>query len=156
MSSHHATLRRYGNGNIDKKQHRVQKYKLGRERASAVKSLGELVPQALMAQDFGSSDEQFAGTHVLMASINPTRPAKAKVGAAVAARRQWEASQADTRAAEEVARQAHEEQERKKELSRKRRSEWTTKCNKRTKRGQPILGLQVERYLDTLRGKAGP
>jgi hypothetical protein len=151
-----STQKRYGNGAIDKKHHRVQKYKLGRARASAFKNLGELAPHALMAQDFGSSDEQFAGASASMASSNPTRPAKAKVGAAVAARRQWEASQADTRAAEEVARQAHEEQERKKELSRKRRSEWTTKCNKRTKRGQPILGLQVERYLDTLRGKAGP
>ena len=148
--------KRFGYGAIDKKHHRVQKYKLGRARASAVKSLGELAPHALMAQDFGSSDEQFAGASASMASSNPTRSAKVKVGAAVAARRQWEASQADTRAAEEVARQAHEEQERKKELSRKRRSEWTTKCNKRTKRGQPILGLQVERYLDTLRGKAGP
>jgi hypothetical protein len=145
--------KRYGNGAIEKKHQRVQKYQLGRARAHAFKSLGELAPHALMAQDFGSSDEQFAGAS---ASSNPTRPAKAKVGAAVAARRHWEASQADTRAAEEVARQAHEEQERKKELSRKRRSEWTTKCNKRTKRGQPILGLQVERYLDTLRGKAGP
>jgi hypothetical protein len=148
--------KRFGYGAIDKKHHRVQKYKLGRARASAVKSLGELAPHALMAQDFGSSDEQFAGASASMASSNPTRSAKVKVGAAVAARRQWEASQADTRAAEEVARQAHEEQERKKELSRKRRCEWTTKCNKRTKRGQPILGLQVERYLDTLRGKAGP
>ena len=148
--------KRFGYGAIDKKHHRVQKYKLGRARASAVKSLGELAPHALMAQDFGSSDEQFAGASASMASSNPTRSAKVKVGAAVAARRQWEASQADTRAAEEVARQAHGELERKKELSRKRRCEWTTKCNKRTKRGQPILGLQVERYLDTLRGKAGP
>ncbi len=140
---------------IDKQHHRIQKYKLGRQKNKALKEMGvAATPKTIeqLVESTATATELSAKASSRNVRRWPTKAkAKAKVGAAVAARRHWEASQDETLASEEAARQAYEEREQQKELKRKRRCELTAKCNKRTKRGQPILGLQVERYLCTLR-----
>ena len=67
------------------------------------------------------------------------------------ARRAWEESQAKVEAERQAEIDAREAERQAKEANRKRRADQTAKLNKRTKRGQPVLGFQVERMLDSIR-----
>ena len=78
------------------------------------------------------------------------RPKKKKVSAATAARRQWEKEQADVIAEREAAEAARVQRETEKAAARKRRSDHLAIYKKRTKRGQPTLGLQMDLLLQKL------
>ena len=53
-------------------------------------------------------------------------------------------------AARQAEEEAREERQRQQEAARRRRSQQTANLNKRNKRGQPVLGFEVERLLGTL------
>lgn len=72
---------------------------------------------------------------------------KKKVSAAEAARREWEEGQKVVQAERDAAQAAREQVAREKAAAHKRRSEQSAKLSKRNKRGQPVLGNQVERLL---------
>ena len=74
--------------------------------------------------------------------------------AQVSARQQWEKGQADADAEWEAKRAAAEERERQRVEAQKRRAVQTAKLKKRTKRGQPVLGNQVEMLLGRIMAKS--
>lgn len=139
----------------DKQRHLVAKYRLGKARAKALKEAGAEYSTVPASSDGASADRQ-PGAAEDASQRGITKKKKApKVGAAVAARRRWEESQFGVDAAKQAEQEVREQQRRDKEEARKRRVEFTAKCNKRTKRGQPVLGFQVEKMLETLQRKAG-
>ena len=72
---------------------------------------------------------------------------KKKEGAAAAARRQWLKDQEAVEAERQAAREAVAARKAAREQSRLRRARETAKMQKRTKRGQPVLGNQIEALL---------
>jgi hypothetical protein len=74
--------------------------------------------------------------------------------AQVGARQQWEKGQADADAEWEAKRAAAEERERQRAEAQKRRAVQTALLKKRTKRGQPVLGNQVELLLGRIMSKS--
>lgn len=120
----------------EKQRQKVRRYKLSAERQKALKAL----PTAAPTFDTHSASEG--------SSIRKKR--RVKINAASAARRSWEATHAEELAAQQTMREESAQQQKEKDEARKRRLDHTAKLNKRTKRGQPILGFEVERMLDTL------
>ena len=109
------------------------------------------------AHDFGaaaSTEQTAAGQPSGDAepSADHGRPPRAdskkqrKHGAIEAARRNFERTQAER----EAERQAAVEQERQKAAARKRRKEESTKLNRKTSRGQPVLSHQLNKMLSAL------
>eukprot|EP00966_Prymnesium_polylepis_P111642 2582748-Prymnesium_polylepis.1 len=102
----------------------------------------------------GSTQQTAAGRAAIDAeqSGDQTRPPRAdskkqgKHAAIDAARRNFERAQAER----EVERQAAVEQERQKAAARKRRKEESTKLNRKTRRGQPVLSHQLNKMLSAL------
>jgi hypothetical protein len=78
------------------------------------------------------------------------KPRKPKVSAQALARREWEQQQAQVTAAREAEMREREERQRQQEQNRKRKKELSMKLNKRTKRGQPVLGFEMERLLENI------
>ena len=76
-----------------------------------------------------------------------------KVSALAAARAGWERSQADVVAARDEARAAKEARIAAQQAALKRRAEQASKLNKRTKKGQPVLGNQIDMMLAKLEGR---
>ena len=72
---------------------------------------------------------------------------KKKMSAAEAARKKWEQKQVEVQAERDAAIARKEQRNREIEAARKRRSDQASKLSKRTKRGQPVLGNQVEHLL---------
>ena len=70
-----------------------------------------------------------------------------KFGAMDAAQKAWSKTKQDADAEKEEARRAAEERRQQIADSQKRRTDESTKLNKRTKRGQPVLSNQVDRLL---------
>jgi hypothetical protein len=74
-----------------------------------------------------------------------------KLSAAAQARRKWEEDHAAVIAEREAAARAKEERLRQQELNRKHRKDQAVKLSKRNRRGQPVLGFEVERLLSNLK-----
>lgn len=113
----------------------------------------EATPEADLGADAtGGGDDDGGSAH---AAPLAKRKKKAKhLSAAAAARRRWEEQQAEVTAAREAAQAAREQRIREQDAARKRRSEQVIKLSKRTKRGQPVLGNHVERFLSKLQSGA--
>ena len=80
----------------------------------------------------------------------PPRRKQKHMSSAATQRRKWEREQEKVQAARQAEEEAREERQRQQEAARRRRSQQTANLNKRNKRGQPVLGFEVERLLGTL------
>ena len=144
---------------IDKARHKkVAKYKLYKGYKSALKS-SEAGPSA--APSYSGGDD------LLHSDLPPQRAEEkweknnkweskksSKLHAAAAARKKWEQKNAEQLRAKEEAAAAKERRHAEIEAAKKRRSEQSAKLSKRNKRGQPVLGNQVEVMLAKLQRRS--
>ena len=135
------------------KQRKVQKYRLF---SQYKKALRDEAREAGSTSAPASSGERGAAPafYAPHAQLEATAPAeggkrrfKKKTSAAEVARKKWEQRQAEVQQEREAAAAAKEQRQREIEAARKRRSDQAAKLSKRTKRGQPVLGNQVEHLL---------
>ena len=148
---------------------KVAKYKLHSQHKKALRGAAALEPSLQQgAPSWQQQEAQLEPTQALPEPRPGQQPWRAadgsrisrapkqrkppKVSAVAAARSAWERSQVDVIAAREAARVAAAERREEQEAARKRRSEQTSKLKKRTKRGQPVLGNMVDRFLSKLEG----
>ena len=145
---------------------KVAKYKLHSQHKKALRDFGERAgpssswQPAALAEEPQPQPQQHSQPPQAQApwrAADGSRVSRApkqrkKVSALAAARGKWERSQVDVTAAHEASLQAAAERREAQEAARRRRSEQTSKLKKRTKRGQPVLGNMVDRYLSQLEG----
>ena len=108
--------------------------------ADAAEAYGASAPDA-------SIQRSVAAAAPMELRVKHTGKRKKKEGAAAAARRQWLKDQEAVEAERQAAREAVAARKAAREQSRLRRARETAKMQKRTKRGQPVLGNQIEALL---------
>ena len=150
------------------KDRKVEKYKLWSQYQRALKSEGEPTMGGgpshnrgagshASAEDSTSADRlsgnsQWQGAAASSEEGAPRRHRKKqKSSAAAVARRKWEQEQTEVTRAREEAEAAKAEVERQKSEARKRRSDQQAQYKKRTKKGQPVLGNQIDVMLEKIK-----
>ena len=109
---------------------------------------GVLEPAQVVATQEGESENGVPQK----GKSNPS--ARQKFNAQKWARKEWEAKEQQQQAAKQEAQRLAAEREAAREDARKRRRAESAKLNKRTRKGQPILGNQVEHILRKLERSA--
>ena len=151
-------------------QRKVQKYKLYSQYRKALKeeglsgSLSNDHMRRYGGGDGGDTESQSVerADHADESSTNPSharqqqstkhKPLGAKKHSAVkSARKQWEQKQEEVRLAREAEEAAKEQVLREKAAAKKRRADQHAMFKKRNKRGQPVLGNQVDALLEKIK-----
>ena len=143
-----------------KKDKEVTNYKLFKQYNKALKSQGDGDGAgAVNMQRFSEADQVGAsesnpdsGTSDVHANQDAERKRikKKKISAFEKARREWGKKQEEQKAAREAAEVARKQREAEMAAARKRRSEHIAIFKKRTKKGQPTLGLQADVLLQRI------
>lgn len=135
------------------KQRKNQKYKLYAEHKRAIRDSSQ--PDAsyqdhIAALTNAGADASPPPHQQSWQSQQGIRKKQKKHSAAAAARKQWEQKQEAVNTAREEAAAAYAQRQHEQAAARKRRADQQAKLSKRNKRGQPVLGNQVEHLLDKL------